>query len=73
MKYTVDRIDDGYAVCEDENEKIVNFELNLLPEDVKEGNIIEKTDNGFVICSDETAERRKKMAALQNSIFTKRK
>lgn len=73
MKYTVDRIEGGYAVCEDENEKTVNFELILLPEGIKEGDIIEKTDDRFVICTDETAERRKKMFNLQNSIFTKKR
>jgi len=73
MKYTVDRIEEGIAVCEDGNENIVKIQLSLLPDGVKEGDMLEASNDGFVICREETEERRKKMADLQKSIFTKRK
>ena len=73
MKYTVDSIEDGIVCCEDEKENHIHIELALLPEGVKEGDILEVLDGKFVICRQETDERRKKMAELQKSIFTKKK
>lgn len=73
MKYTVDSIEDGVVSCEDEKENHVNIELVFLPEGVKEGDVVEVIDGRFLIRREETDERRKKMAALQNSIFTKKK
>ena len=73
MKYTVDSIEDGIVSCEDEKENHVNIELAFLPEGVKEGDVVEVIDGKFLIRREETDERRKKMAALQNSIFTKKK
>ena len=39
--------------------------------DVKEGDIICKTDIGFELLPDETAEKKKRMATLQKSIFNR--
>lgn len=73
MKYSVDRIEDGIAVCEDENGKSVNFEVAGLPKGIKEGDLFSVTDDKFEILTEETSDRRKKMAELQKSIFTKKK
>lgn len=73
MKYSVDRIENGIAVCEDENGESVNFEIAKLPEEIKEGDLFSVTDDKIEILPDETAERRKKMAELQKNIFTKKK
>lgn len=72
MKYSVDRIEDGFAVCEDENGTFTNFELAILPENIKEGDILLQSENGFSVLTDETEERRQKIAKLQKSIFTKK-
>ena len=71
MKYSVDRIENGIAVCEDFNGNHINIEVGFLPEKVKEGDILEVCDGKFIILKDETDERRKKLAELQKSIFTK--
>lgn len=73
MKYTIDRIEEGIAVCEDDTGNHVNIQLTLLPEDVREGDIISAGDNGFTVCREETEERRKALAEKQKSIFKKRK
>ena len=69
MKYSVDRIEENIVVCEDEKQNIVKIEKPLLPDRVKEGDIIETTDDGFRILADETAERRKKLASMQAGLF----
>lgn len=73
MKYTIDRIEDGIAVCEDENENLVKLSVCDLPDGIKEGDIIDGTDGGFAVLADETEHRRRKMAELQKSIFKKKK
>ncbi len=72
VKYSVDRIEDGFAVCEDENGTFTNFELAILPENINEGDILLQSENGFSVLTDETEERRQKIAKLQKSIFTKK-
>ncbi|MBR3835862.1 MAG: DUF3006 domain-containing protein [Clostridia bacterium] len=71
MKYSVDRIEEAFAVCEDENGAFENIGLAALPENVREGDILLKTDDGYTILADETEERRQRLAKLQKSIFTK--
>lgn len=71
MIFSIDRIEENLAVCEDENGRQVKFELELLPKNVREGDIIRRTDGGFIIDVDEAAERRRKMAQMQKSLFKK--
>ena len=73
LKYSVDRIEEGFAVCEDENGAFTSFEIAILPENIKEGDIILQSDNRFSVLTDETEERRQKIAKLQKSIFTNKK
>ncbi len=70
MKYSVDRIKNGIAVCEDENGNFKNFEVDRMPFKVGEGDIFLFCDGEFKALADETAERKKKMSDLQKSIFT---
>lgn len=58
MKYTVDRISDGYAVLESDNVRLT-VDSSKLPEDVSEGDIIEERPEGYMILKNETEERRK--------------
>ena len=58
MKYTVDRISDGYAVLESDNVRLTVSSAKL-PEDVSEGDIIEESPEGYMILKNETEERRK--------------
>lgn len=72
MKYSVDRIEEDFAVCEDENGVFENLELSVLPENIKEGDILLQAGNGFSVLADETEEHRQRLAKLQKSIFTKK-
>ena len=62
MKYSIDRIEEKIAICEDDNGNILKLTLDELPQNIHEGDIIERTENGFVIDTGETQIRRKKMA-----------
>ena len=69
MKYIVDRIENGFAVCETEEMEIVNISLDILPEDVKEGNVLVFSNGQYALLTDEEEERRKHILSLQDDIF----
>lgn len=73
MKYSIDRIEENIALCEDDDGNVLKLNVDELPQEMREGDIIEKTENGFVIDADETQLRRKKMAELQRNIFGKKR
>ena len=72
MKYSIDRIEENIAVCEGDDGNVLKLKLDELPENIREGDIIEKTENGFIIDADETQLRRKKMAEMQKKLFNKK-
>ena len=72
MKYSVERIEENIALCEDDLGKTVKLRLDELPENIREGEIIVLTENGYTIDSDETSSRRKKMAEMQKKLFNKK-
>lgn len=73
MKYSVERIEENIALCEDDLGKTIKLRLDELPENIREGEIIVRTENGYTIDSDETSARRKKMAEMQKKLFNKKK
>lgn len=73
MKYSVERIEENIALCEDDLGETVKLRLDELPENIHEGEIIVRTENGYTIDSDETSARRKKMAEMQKRLFNKKK
>ena len=72
MKYSVERIEENVALCEDDLGKTVKLRIDELPENIREGDIIVRTENGYTIDSDETSVRRKKMAEMQKKLFNKK-
>ena len=72
MKYSVERIEEKVALCEDDLGKTVKLRLDELPENIREGDIIVRTENGYTIDSDDTSVRRKKMAEMQKKLFNKK-
>ena len=60
MKYAIDRIEENIAILEDINTK-EKIEINVeeLPKEIKEGNILLFKDNKYIIDEDEEEKRRK--------------
>jgi hypothetical protein len=56
----VDRIEGNYAVVELEDKKITNIKLDILPQDIKEGDVINIQDC-ITIDLEETHRRKDKM------------
>ena len=72
MRYSVERIEENVALCEDDLGETVKLRLEELPENIREGDIIVRTENGYTIDTDETSVRRKKMAEMQKKLFNKK-
>ncbi len=69
MRYIIDRIEGGTAVCEDENRNMTDIKLSLLPQGVKEGSVV-NLENGVYTIDEAAADaRRKKIQALENELF----
>ena len=68
-KLTIDRFEGEYAVCIGEDEKTLNIERALIPNEAKEGSIIEVSADlsEMRILSEETAKRAERI----NSLFEK--
>ena len=49
MYLIIDRFEDKYAVCENEDRTMVNIPKSELPQGAKEGSKIEKLPNGYVL------------------------
>lgn len=57
--YTIDRIEDNIAVCENrETQQIVNIPVNSLPSDIEEGTILKYENNSFSIDRQQTEDAR---------------
>ena len=69
MKYTVDRIEGKYAVCEDENRKMKEIELELLPEGVKEGDVLEFENGAWYADSLETETRAERIKSKMDALW----
>lgn len=72
MKYSVEKIEDNIAVCENDDGETLKLKLSQLPPNVKEGDILIQSGEGFTLDPDETQARRSKMAELQKNIFSKK-
>jgi len=71
-RLTVDRIENGIAVCFDNSENKVELTLDAAEVQVSEGDIIEVSDNGSIVkLTDETARRRDRINALFDKIKNK--
>ena len=73
MRYILDRLEEGWAVCQKEDKSIINIPLNQLSPEVlsqlKEGDILEETDQGLVIDSQATSLRREQMRRKLMDLF----
>ncbi|WP_040330920.1 DUF3006 domain-containing protein [Clostridium ihumii] len=70
MKFIIDRFEENFAVCEDENGIMKNIEKLLLPKDVKEGDVILKDNNIFYIDYEETKKLREEINQMTKNLWS---
>lgn len=70
MELIIDRIESEFAICENIDRTMTSVPLYLLPEGVKEGDVIVKNDLGeFVIECEKTLERKQRIKRLLNDLW----
>lgn len=69
MKYIIDRFEDNFAVCEDENQNFVDVEKAKLPKDAREGDIIIVNGDKITVDKESTKARKKEVQDLFDSLF----
>lgn len=71
-KLTVDRIEEGFAVCECEDLSHISISVESFDFEVREGMIIRISDDGkYKEDTDEETSMKEKIAALQKKLMNK--
>ena len=65
----VDRIENDFAVCEDENQKMININLEEFTETPKDGDVIELIDGKYITNKEETEKRKKNIEQEFYNLF----
>lgn len=70
-EYTVDRLEEGYAVCEDRKTKeIVNIEISKLPDGIKDGTILKYENGKYFLAPEEEKEISDRIQQKMNDLWT---
>lgn len=67
--YIIDRLEEEYAICENENEDICKIYKSLIQEEPREGDILIKKGDVYIIDKEETIKRRKMIKNKMKNIF----
>ena len=59
MKYIIDRLEEGLAVCETESRERISIPADHLPEGIKEGDVLKEEKGVFSLDPMETDRRRR--------------
>lgn len=69
MELIIDRFEEEYAVCEDENKKILNINKSKIPKQAKEGDIIIYRDGKYILDKEKTLNRKKYIEELTKDLW----
>lgn len=68
--YTVDRIENEFAVCENRNTKeMIEVLRKDLPEGIKEGDVLVKIEGKYYLCEEEQQETEKRINEKMNRLW----
>lgn len=69
MELIIDRFEEEYAVCEDENKKILNINKSKIPKQAKEGDIIIYRNGTYILDKEKTLNRKKYIEELTKDLW----
>lgn len=69
MRYIIDRLEEGIAVCENELKKMISIPKEHLPQDIKEGDLLSEDGGIFSIDKEATDKRRDQMRKKLMDLF----
>lgn len=65
----VDRIENGFAVCEQDDGSFVDLPLECCAGTVREGDVLVRSGEGYHVDEAETAKRRDRAKRLSDGLF----
>ena len=71
QRLSVDRIENNFVICEDEDGKIVKLDKHNLPENISEGDIIDIDGEIIKLNLVEKEQRQNRIMSLQEELFGK--
>lgn len=70
MEWIVDRIENGYVICEDSKKRMWSIPSYLFPSNIKEGDVVTQTPNNtYIINVKATVERQKSIQKRMNKLW----
>lgn len=69
MRYIIDRLEEEWAVCEDETKKMRVIPRSQLPEGLREGDVLKEEGGIFTPDPKATGERREAMGKKLKNLF----
>lgn len=70
MNYIVDRLEGEFAVCEREDMVFENILRNVLPKNVREGDVLVRSEDGKLVVDEEcTKARREQIIKKMNQVW----
>lgn len=69
MRYIIDRLEEGLAICEDELKKMISIPRSQLPEELKEGDILMEDEGVFYPDPEALKERKTNMKKKLTDLF----
>ncbi|MCM0647365.1 DUF3006 domain-containing protein [Clostridium swellfunianum] len=69
MKVIIDRFEGNFAVCEKEDEEMINIEKSKLPSNSKEGDVLIINGENTTFDEEETNARRERVRKLMDSLW----
>ena len=67
--FSLDRIEEGIAVCESEDGEVLHVRAQSLPTGVREGSLLSFSDGQWTLLEAQTDRVRQKLFQLQESLF----
>lgn len=71
--FSLDRIVNDKAVIVDKQGNSIHVDINLLPKDVKEGDVLLQNNHAFIVDKELTKQKQDKMQKMLNKITKKAK
>ncbi len=68
-KYSIDRIEEGIAVCEGADGSSLRVRLAQLPDGAREGSVLSLQDGQWTLLQDETDAAREELFLFAESLF----
>ncbi|AGK98513.1 DUF3006 domain-containing protein [Clostridium pasteurianum] len=69
MKVIIDRFEGNFAVCEKQDRTMINIEKSKIPEESKEGDVLNIVDGEISIDIEETNKRKKEIEELTKDLW----